>query len=182
MSEIRGVGLDLCEIDRMREHLEDRFLEKYFTAREAAYIRARGAQAAASMAGVWAAKEAVLKAMGTGLNVHRGAYPPELAGRAAALEEFAPPPLRRAVLARYLAALERLVDALEREGFDAIRGAYEACSCTLGQRVQVSGATELTGVAEAFDETGALLVRTADGGMHRVLSGDVSVRGVMGYV
>lgn len=67
MSEIRGLGLDLCEIDRMREHLEDRFLEKYFTAREAAYIRARGAQAAASMAGVWAAKEAVLKALGTGI-------------------------------------------------------------------------------------------------------------------
>ena len=67
MSEIRGVGLDLCAVDRMRGHLEDRFLDRYFTAREADYIRSRGAQAAQSMAGIWAAKEAVLKALGTGI-------------------------------------------------------------------------------------------------------------------
>ena len=40
----------------------------------------------------------------------------------------------------------------------------------------------LTGQAEALDDTGALMVRTDDGVLHRVLSGDVSVRGVMGYV
>lgn len=67
MSEIRGIGLDLCDIARMREHLEDRFLYRYFTAREADHIRSRGAQAAESMAGIWAAKEAVLKALGTGI-------------------------------------------------------------------------------------------------------------------
>ena len=44
------------------------------------------------------------------------------------------------------------------------------------------GAVNLTGTAEALDEGGALLVRTEDGVLHRVLSGDVSVRGVMGYV
>ena len=67
MSEIRGVGLDLCDIDRMRERLEDRFLDRYFTAQEADYIRSRGAQGAESLAGIWAAKEAVLKALGTGI-------------------------------------------------------------------------------------------------------------------
>lgn len=67
MSEILGVGLDLCGIDRMRERLESRFMEKYFTEQEADYIRSRGGQAAASMAGIWAAKEAVLKALGTGI-------------------------------------------------------------------------------------------------------------------
>lgn len=67
MSEIRGIGLDLCEIDRMRAHLEDRFPDRFFTAQEVSYIRSRGAQAAESMAGIWAAKEAVLKAMGTGI-------------------------------------------------------------------------------------------------------------------
>ena len=67
MSEIRGIGLDLCVIDRMREHLEDRFLDRYFTPREAAYILSRGKHAAQSMAGIWAAKEAVLKALGTGI-------------------------------------------------------------------------------------------------------------------
>ena len=38
-----------------------------------------------------------------------------------------------------------------------------------------------TGVAEDVDVTGALLVRTEDG-LRRVLAGDVSLRGVMGYV
>ena len=67
MCNVRGVGIDLCGIDRMRPHLEGRFLEKYFTEQEAAYIRARGASAAQSMAGIWAVKEAVLKALGTGI-------------------------------------------------------------------------------------------------------------------
>ena len=52
----------------------------------------------------------------------------------------------------------------------------------MGSRVQVTGSVNLTGVAESLDETGALMVRTGDGVLHRVLSGDVSVRGVMGYV
>ena len=82
----------------------------------------------------------------------------------------------------YLAALEPLLDLLEKEGFRAMAHAYAARSCTLGSRVQVTGSVNLTGVAESLDETGALMVRSGDGVLHRVLSGDVSVRGVMGYV
>lgn len=120
--------------------------------------------------------------VGTGLNVRKGAYPPELADRAAALEDFTQPPLRRQVLVHYLAALESIIARLEQEGFDGIAADYAAHSCTLGSQVQVIGSVNLVGTAEAIDETGALLVRTADGELHRVLSGDVSVRGVMGYV
>lgn len=121
--------------------------------------------------------------VGTGLNVHPGAYPPELSDRAAAVGELtAEPPLRREILARYLTALEELTNRLEQGDFDRLAAEYWALSCTLGQEVQVSGALELTGVADAIDATGALVVRTADGERHRLLSGDVSVRGVMGYV
>ena len=67
MCNVRGIGLDLCQTDRMQRHLEDRFMDRYFTEQEAAYVRSRGAQAAESMAGIWAAKEAVLKALGTGI-------------------------------------------------------------------------------------------------------------------
>ena len=42
--------------------------------------------------------------------------------------------------------------------------------------------TDFIGTAEDIDETGALLVRDESGVLQRVLSGDVSVRGVMGYV
>lgn len=64
-----GIGLDLCEIARMERLLEknDSFLRKYFTPSEQAYILGRGKVAAQSMAGIFAAKEALLKALGTGL-------------------------------------------------------------------------------------------------------------------
>lgn len=48
--------------------------------------------------------------------------------------------------------------------------------------MQVSGGMELTGLAESLDASGALMVRDDAGELHRVLSGDVSVRGIMGYV
>lgn len=120
--------------------------------------------------------------VGTGLNVLEGAYPPELAERAAAIAEFTRPPLRRTILTHYLAALEDALARLEQSGMAGIAEEYAARSCTLGSRVNVVGAVNLTGTAEALDEGGALLVRTEDGVLHRVLSGDVSVRGVMGYV
>ena len=120
--------------------------------------------------------------IGTGLNVREGAYPPELAERAAAIEEFTTPPLRRDLLTRYLAALETYVGLVEQRGIEGILEAYTAHCVTLGARVQVSGAVNLTGTAETIDGTGALMVRAEDGELRRVLSGDVSVRGVMGYV
>lgn len=120
--------------------------------------------------------------VGTGVNVHAGAYPRELAHQATALCEAVDHPSRARLLAAYLRALEDVIRQLEQEGFSAILPEYEAVSCTLGQRVRVSGGMELTGFAEKLDDTGALLVRDDDGQLHRVLAGDVSVRGVMGYV
>lgn len=119
---------------------------------------------------------------GTGLNVRKAAYPPELSHQAASIEDFAPPPLRRDILLRYLRHLEDVTDALERDGFAGIAEEYRARSCTLGSRVNVTGGTTLTGEAISIDESGALIIRTDDGETHRVLAGDVSVRGVMGYV
>ncbi len=70
MSDIRGIGLDLCAIPRMQALLDSgRPLRRLFTAEEEAYIRSRGAAAAQSMAGLFAAKEAALKALGTGLTL-----------------------------------------------------------------------------------------------------------------
>ena len=119
---------------------------------------------------------------GTGLNVRRGAYPDELADRAISIEECAALPDRGAIVAAYLRALEDAVSAIEQHGLAGIAADYRAQSITLDSQVNVIGAVELSGTAEDIDATGALLVRTADGTLHRVLAGDVSVRGVMGYV
>ncbi|MBR5960358.1 MAG: holo-ACP synthase [Clostridia bacterium] len=65
---VKGLGLDLCEISRMEKLLEnDRFLNRYFTEEETEYIRSKGNHAAQTAAGIYAAKEALAKALGTGI-------------------------------------------------------------------------------------------------------------------
>lgn len=65
---IVGVGCDIIEIERIARAIKrESFIHRVFTAKEAAYCQSRGHQAAASFAARFAAKEAVLKALGTGL-------------------------------------------------------------------------------------------------------------------
>ena len=65
---IVGVGCDIIEIERIARAIKsESFIRRVFTAEEAAYCQRRGQQAAASFAARFAAKEAVLKALGTGL-------------------------------------------------------------------------------------------------------------------
>ena len=67
---IAGIGLDLCEIERIKRAIErPHFVERVFTAAEAARINAASDMRRAEIAaGLFAAKEAVLKALGTGLS------------------------------------------------------------------------------------------------------------------
>lgn len=121
--------------------------------------------------------------VGMGLNVRKGAYPPELADRAIALEEVCTPPVRSSLVADILNHLEEAVIACESGYIPGFLESYRNLSCTLGNPVQVlSPAETFTGTALDVDENGALLVRTEDGAVRRVLAGDVSVRGMMGYV
>lgn len=64
---IVGLGMDVCQITRMEPLLKDgRFLARYFSQEEQQYIQDKGAMGPASMAGIFAAKEALVKALGTG--------------------------------------------------------------------------------------------------------------------
>ena len=66
----KGIGIDLCEVARMQTLLDEgRSLRRMFTEEEQAYIAGKGASAAQTMAGMFAAKEAVLKALGTGMTI-----------------------------------------------------------------------------------------------------------------
>lgn len=65
---IVGIGCDIIEIERIARAIKrESFIQRVFTAKEAAYCQSRGQQAVASFAARFAAKEAVLKALGTGL-------------------------------------------------------------------------------------------------------------------
>ena len=65
---IIGIGCDLAEVSRIKRALGMKgFAARVFTQREQDYCQARGAQAYASFAARFAAKEAFVKALGTGL-------------------------------------------------------------------------------------------------------------------
>jgi holo-[acyl-carrier protein] synthase len=92
---IIGVGFDAVEIERVEgliERFGDRFLHRVYTDREIAYCRARK-RSAQSFAARFAAKEAAMKALGTGhsrgvtwrsVEVVRRDGPPQLAFHAGA--------------------------------------------------------------------------------------------------
>ncbi|MDR3051555.1 MAG: holo-ACP synthase [Oscillospiraceae bacterium] len=63
---ILGVGIDLVGVARMRDMLAQGFADRFFTSAEQAHVRA-GANSAERAAGIFAAKEAMLKALGTGI-------------------------------------------------------------------------------------------------------------------
>jgi holo-[acyl-carrier protein] synthase len=68
---VRGIGIDVVQISRMREVIsrwEERFLSRIFTEGEIAYCRARR-DPVPHFAARFAAKEAGLKALGTGLRL-----------------------------------------------------------------------------------------------------------------
>lgn len=65
---IMGTGIDLTEVERIKKALENTaFAAKVFTIAEQQYCWAQKAHAAESFAARFAAKEALLKAFGTGL-------------------------------------------------------------------------------------------------------------------
>jgi holo-[acyl-carrier protein] synthase len=65
---IVSIGIDIVEVGRMRATLArtPRFVARVFTEAERAYCAGRGAAAAQHYAARFAAKEAALKALGTG--------------------------------------------------------------------------------------------------------------------
>jgi holo-[acyl-carrier protein] synthase len=71
MSQIKGIGVDLAQIPRLRravERWDERFLRRVFTEDEIAYCRRRR-DPIPHLAARFAAKEATLKALGTGLRM-----------------------------------------------------------------------------------------------------------------
>src|SRR6516225_2986152 len=100
MSNIIGLGLDATEIDRIADSIErygERFLRRIFTESEVEYCLRRRVPAI-HFAGRFAAKEAAMKALGTGhshgvlwrdVEVVRRGGPPQLALHGGAGRRFA---------------------------------------------------------------------------------------------
>jgi len=68
---IKGIGIDVIEIDRIREAVEkygEKFLEKVYTPHEIKYCSRRNHYRIPELAVRFAAKEAYSKAVGTGIS------------------------------------------------------------------------------------------------------------------
>ena len=119
---------------------------------------------------------------GIGINVHQKDFG-ELAKTATSLDlltgGFVP---RAEVVRAVLTAFEETQSLAQGDGA-ALMDAYRARSATIGRRVQVIGAQgTFVGTAKDVTPLGALMVEEDGGPLREVLAGDVSVRGLMGYV
>jgi len=111
--------------------------------------------------------------IGVGLNVLPQAHEGLTHGYAC-LQEIDPDVSAPAALARVAEPLVRAVLAFQTAGFAPLVAAYARRDLLLGQPVSTTLADAPEGVAEGVDEHGALRVRC--GGLHRIVSGEVSVR------
>ena len=110
-------------------------------------------------------------------------FPPELRSMAASLSTVAEQAVDPALLAaRMLEQLHKLSQVLLTEQ-TAILDRYKKDCITLGQQISlVRGDTVRHGTALDITDNGALTVRFPDGHLEDVDSGEVSVRGMYGYV
>lgn len=116
--------------------------------------------------------------VGIGINVNAGPadLPEELWSIATSLRACAGRTLDRAQLgADLLLSIERWLAVLEERGFAPVKERYGALSSTLGRRVRlVEADREIEGIAEAIDDTGAILLRRDDGALEPARTGDVT--------
>ena len=118
---------------------------------------------------------------GAGINVHILEFPEEIRETATSLDlECGHPVSRVKTVQAVMRAAEETEQMLRQGTFMSV---YEQYSATMGRPVSVQAVGEtFTGTAERIKEDGVLVVRTASGELREVMAGDVSVRGLMGYV
>lgn len=121
---------------------------------------------------------------GIGINVHQACFPNDIEQSATSLAIKTNRRFHRAALiADVLTAFEHYYRLfIEKGDLSEIKTEYNARLINLNQCVKVIGFHKTEeGISRGIDTEGALLVEI-DGRLTRVLSGEVSVRGVYGYV
>ena len=125
--------------------------------------------------------------LGIGVNVSQTAedFTPEVAEIATSLlMETGKPVSRAALIAALVKEVDSLYAALTHGDLTAYLRAYRRDCVNLGKTVQLiaSDGSRETAIAADVDEFFGLVVRTGDGAEKTVRSGEVSVRGLYGYV
>lgn len=122
--------------------------------------------------------------LGIGINVHNKSFPEEIANMASSLElELGMGVARERVTDLVLLAFERYYELfMQEQDLSLLLDEYMQMSANKGRKVTVlDPAGEYEGTARGITNSGELMVDTPDG-TKLVSSGEVSVRGIYGYV
>ena len=131
------------------------------------------------------AEPCIVLGVGVNLSQTAGDFSPEVAAIATSLSvEVGKPVGSAALIAALLEEIDRLYIALKREDLSAYLAAYRRDCVNLGKQVQLIApeGTREAAAALDVDEAFGLIVQTAEGTVKTVRAGEVSVRGLYGYI
>lgn len=130
--------------------------------------------------------------LGIGLNVNQQAddFPEELKNKAVSLgmcmEETTGDQkiLKRSeLISAILLKFEEIYDKVNSGAFEEIISQWQKYSVTLGKEVSMTYKDkDYIGIAEGITKDGKLIVKCQDGTVKEVFSGEISVRGLLGYI
>ncbi len=130
--------------------------------------------------------------LGIGLNVNQQAddFPEDITDKATSLRisleqssGIKKPLIRSEFIRAIVLKFEEIYDKVICGGYEEIISEWKKYSVTLGKEVSMTYKDkQCTGIAEGITKEGKLIVRCTDGTVKEVLSGEVSVRGLLGYV
>lgn len=121
--------------------------------------------------------------VGIGINCNQSTFPPEIAPIATSLALHRDAPVDRSRIVSALIRQLHTMSATLLPEKSLWMDRYRALCMTLGQEISlVRGDSVTHALALSIDDNGALVVRHRDGRQEAVTSGEVSVRGMYGYI
>ena len=123
--------------------------------------------------------------VGVGINVNQRSFSKELEDKATSLLiETGKEVDREELMKQFAEAFEYYYGIFVKTGdMSALMDEYNEMLINTDREVKVMDPSEdITGIARGIDKKGQLLVETEDGVIHEIYAGEVSVRGLYGYV
>ena len=123
--------------------------------------------------------------IGVGINVNKQDFPEELVDKATSLDAECGQEFSRSVILQEILRIfeEEYEVFLQTEDLSGILERYNDALVNRGREVRVLDPQgEYTGIAEGINRMGELMVALPDGQLSNVYAGEVSVRGIYGYV
>ena len=123
--------------------------------------------------------------IGVGINVNQKSFDEELKDKATSLMiETGTPVKRSALIAAVMKHFEKNYTVfMERGDLSGLQESYNQMLVNRGKEVRIlEPGHEYNAIASGINETGELIVHTPDGEEKHIFAGEVSVRGIYGYV